>query len=195
MRRLAVIVLALVACHGHAVDLTLLIGYTVSGDFENVDSNTEVQVDETPNYAIAIDFPYRERPDQRLGLYLSRQNTTFSDDAGLSDSDLSITHLQFTAMTLWPHLRWEPFILLGVGAVYYSPSDNSLQNLTRLSAQVAGGVNYKLTDKVLLRAGARWVPTFFDGNGAAFCDGGCSLGVSGTVWSQVVVDTGVQFRF
>lgn len=185
----------MLACHVHAVDLSLLVGYTVSGEFENVDTRTEVQVDETPSYALAIDFPYRNRQDQRLGMYLSHQNTAFSSDAELTDSDLSITHLQFTAMTLWPHLRWEPFILLGIGAVHYSPGDNSLESLTRISAQVAGGANYRITDNFLLRAGLRWVPTFFDGNGAAFCDGGCTLGISSTVWSQVVVDTGLQFRF
>jgi opacity protein-like surface antigen len=185
----------MLACHANGTDLSLLVGYTVSGEFENVDTNTAVKVDETPSYALAIDFPYRNRTDQRLGLYLSHQATEFASDADLTDSDVAITHLQFTAMTLWPQLRWEPFILLGIGAVYYAPDDSSLKSLTRISAQVAGGVNYKVTDNVLLRAGVRWVPTFFDGSGAAFCDGGCSLGISGTVWSQVVVDTGLQFRF
>lgn len=195
MRRAGGLVLAMMACQGHAVDLSLLVGYTISGTFENVDSKNEVQVDETPSYAVAVDFPYKGKPDQRLGVYLSQQNTDFSDDAELDDSDVSITHLQFTAMTLWPHLRWEPFLLLGVGAVHYSPADNSLKDLTRVSAQIAGGTNYKVSENLLLRAGARWIPTFFDSSAAAFCDGGCSLGVSGTVWSQVVIDAGIQLRF
>lgn len=195
MLRITAIAMTLLACHANATDLSLLVGYTVSGDFENVDTRSEVAIDETPSYALAIDFPYRNRPDQRVGLYLSHQDTAFSDDAALADSDVAITHLQFTAMTLWLRGRWEPFVLLGLGGVHYAPADASLKSLTRLSAQVAGGFNYQVTDSFLLRGGVRWVPTFFDGSGAAFCDGGCSLGISGTVWSQVVIDTGVQFRF
>ncbi len=195
MRRLMGIALALMTGHGYGVDLTLLAGYTVSGEFENVDSNTEVQVDETPSYAVAVDFPYKGKADQRLGLYLSQQNTAFSDDAELDDSDVSITHLQFTAMTLWPQLRWEHFLLLGVGAVHYAPGDSSLTDLTRISAQIAGGTNYKVNENFLLRLGLRWIPTFFDGSAAAFCNGSCSLGINGTVWSQVVLDAGLQLRF
>jgi opacity protein-like surface antigen len=185
---------ALWAVNASAVDVTLLVGYTVSAEFENVDTRTEVQVDESAQYAVAVDFPF-EGSHQRLGFYLSQQNSVFSDDANLADSDLSITHLHFTAMTLWPRGRWEPFVLLGVGAAHYSPGDSTLKDVTRISGQIAAGTNFALTDHLLLRFGARWVPTFFNGSGAAFCDGGCTVGISSTVWSQGVVDAGIQFRF
>jgi hypothetical protein len=178
-----------------AVDLTLLAGYTVSAEFENVETETAVKVDESPSYALALDFPFQGKANQRWGFYLSQQQTAFSGEADLVDSDLSITQLQFTAMTLWPQGRWEPFLLLGVGGAHFSPDDSTLQSVTRISGQIAGGANLKITENFLLRFDARWVPTFFNGSSSVFCNGGCTVGVSSTVWSQGVVDLGLQFRF
>jgi hypothetical protein len=127
-----------------AVDLTLLAGYTVSAEFENIETETEVRIDESPSYALALDFPFQNMANQRWGFYLSYQETAFSGEAELADSDLSITHLQFTAMTLWPQGRWEPFLLLGVGGAHFSPDDSTLQSVTRISGQIAGGANLKL---------------------------------------------------
>lgn len=195
MRILISLCLALFSMSAAAVDVTLLLGYQVSAEFENVETETAVKIDETPTAAIAVDFPFQGRADQRWGFYLSQQNTAFSDEADLADSDLSITHLQFTAMTLWPQGRWEPFLLLGVGAAHYSPADDTLERVTRISGQIAGGANLKLTEHLLLRFGARWIPTFFNGSGSVFCNGSCTIGVSSTAWSQGAVDAGLQFRF
>ena len=195
MRLLVAVCLSLLSLTANAVDLTLLWGYTVSAEFENVETETAVKVDESANYALAIDFPFQGKANQRWGCYLSHQQTGFSSEAELLDSDLSITHLQFTAMTLWPQGRWEPFLLLGVGGAHFSPSDSTLSNVTRISGQIAGGTNFKVSEHFLLRLGARWVPTFFSGSSAVFCNGGCTVGVSSSVWSQGVVDLGLQFRF
>ena len=195
MRLLVAVCLSLLSLTANAVDLTLLLGYTVSAEFENVETETAVKVDESPNYALAIDFPFQGKANQRWGFYLSHQQTEFSSEAELLDSDLSITQLQFTAMTLWPQGRWEPFLLLGVGGAHFSPSDSTLSNVTRISGQIAGGTNFKVSEHLLLRLGARWVPTFFSSNSAVFCNGGCTVGVSSSVWSQGVVDVGLQFRF
>ncbi len=195
MRVLVALILVGFSLNAVAVDLTLLAGYTVSAEFENVETETAVRVDESPSYALALDFPFQGKVNQRWGFYLSHQQTAFSGDAELVDSDLSITQLQFTAMTLWPQGRWEPFLLLGVGAAHFSPDDSTLQDVTRISGQIAGGANLKITENFLLRFDARWVPTFFNGSSAVFCNGGCTVGVSSTVWSQGVLDMGLLFRF
>lgn len=195
MRLFVSLCLALFSVSAAAVDLSVLVGYQVSAEFENVDTDTAVKVDETPTLALAVDFPFQGKEDQRWGFYLSHQETAFSNEAQLADSDLTITHLQFTAMTLWPQGRLEPFILLGVGGVHFSPSDSTLDKVTRISGQIAGGVNVKLTEHLLLKFDARWIPTFFNGSNAVFCNGGCTIGVSSTVWSQGGVDAGLMFRF
>jgi hypothetical protein len=57
VRQLFAACLSLLALNAHAVDLAFLLGYRVSAEFENVKTNTAVQLDETANYAVALDFP------------------------------------------------------------------------------------------------------------------------------------------
>lgn len=57
MRPLFAACLSLLALNAHAVDLAFLLGYTLGAEFENVATNTAVQLDETANSAVAPDFP------------------------------------------------------------------------------------------------------------------------------------------
>jgi hypothetical protein len=178
-----------------AVDLTLLAGLQANGDFEDTATGENIGVQDGAAFAVALDFPLNGSPTERLGLYLGHQATRFASDAQLSDRDLGITHLHFTAMSLWPNGRWEPFLLLGLGVAYFSPDDSTLDADTFVSGQIAGGTSLKVTERFLLRFGARWLPTFFDGGGAVFCNGSCTIAVKSQVWSQGLVDVGLQFRF
>jgi opacity protein-like surface antigen len=195
------VVFALLSAPAHAVDLSLIAGFQISGDFEvEVEEGSEaepgrINVDDGGAYALALDFPLGGRDNERLGLYLSHQQTGFSGEAELEDSDLSITHLHFTAQTLWPNGRWEPYLLLGVGAAYFAPADSTMNSKVFFSGQIAGGASYGLTDSLRLRAGARWIPTFFSGSSAVLCNGGCTVAVKSSVWSQGTFELGLQFRF
>ena len=203
----AALATALVAGPAHAVDLSLLAGFQVSSDFEvSIDSDGEedidddndgdrISVDDSGAYALAVDFPLGGKDsNERLGFYLSHQQTGFSADARLDDSDLSISHLHFTAQTLFPNGRWEPYLLLGIGAAYFSPKDSTLDSKTFFSAQIAGGTSYEITETFRLRFGARWIPTFFSGSSAVFCNGGCTVGVKSSLYNQVTLELGLQFR-
>ena len=88
-----------------------------------------------------------------------------------------------------------PFVLAGIGAGFFSPKDSTLEDETKFSAQVGAGTNYRFTDNLLLRLDVRWLATFFDSNGAAFCSGGCVIGVSSQAYSQVQANIGLMFRF
>ena len=179
----------------HAVDVTLLAGYQFNSDFENGVTEEDIRVKDGGMGAIAVDFPLAGYGNERLGFYLSYQPTRLSDNSELEDRDLDISHLHFTAMTAFPSGRWEPFILLGIGAARYAPGDSSLDAGVFLSGQIAGGASLKITETFLLRFGARWIPTFFDGGGAALCNGDCTVVVKTSVWNQGVADIGLQFRF
>ena len=198
-------VLVLISVPARAVDISLLAGFQISSDFEveveseededAEDDGERIQVDDSVAYALAVDFPLGgEGSNERLGLYLSHQRTGFSSEAELDDSDLSITHLHFTAQTLWPSGRWEPYLLLGIGAAYFSPAASSLSSNTFFSGQIAGGTSYGITDNIRLRFGARWIPTFFSGSSAVFCNGGCRVAVKSSLWNQGTLELGLQFR-
>ena len=206
-----IILLLLAVAHAGqslAADLTLLGGYQYNSDFEIVPGDGDVAtpltlaepgddlaLDGGAAFGLAMDFVFNKNQDQRIGFFVSHQQTQFESGAGLRDQDMDITHVHFTAMNYYPNGNWEPFVLAGIGAAFFSPNDSSLKDTTKLSGQIAGGANYKLSDKLLLRFEARWIPTFFNGSSAGICSGGCTIALKSDMYSQFQTNIGLQFRF
>lgn len=192
----------------HAFDLVALGGYQFNADFEFSNSGTQppvtepraragddVELEQGVVYSLGGDFVFNRNPDQRIGFYVSHQQSDFDDNAGLADTALDVTHVHFTAMSYYPQGKLEPFVLAGVGAGFFAPEDDSLKDVTRFSMQIGAGANYRLGESVLLRIDLRWIPTFMDSDGTVFCNGGCTIAVKSDVYSQFQVNTGLVFRF
>ncbi len=210
MKRLFLsIIMVTISSSVSATDLTLLVGYQFNTDFEIATAGqlpnglpTEignpgdsVTLSEGSSFGLAVDFELEKNPDQRIGFFLSRQQADFENNAGLLDSSMDITHVHFTGMSYYPRGKMENFVLLGIGAGFYSPGDKTLDSEARLSGQIGVGTNYKISGSLLLRLDARWIITFFNGSGAAFCSGGCAIKLTSDVYSQVQLNIGLQFRF
>lgn len=192
-----------------ATDITLLAGYQFNSDFEiasasdlppgnlpaSAQPGDDVELDESASFGLAVDFVYQQDPTKRMGFYISQQQTEFESNAGLTNSDVDVTHVHFTAMSYYPKGKWEPFVLAGIGAGRFSPDDSTLDDETKFSAQIGAGTNYQLSENLLLRADIRWLGTFFDSDGEALCSGGCTVAISSTVYSQVQANLGLSYRF
>ena len=98
-------------------------------------------------------------------------------------------------MSYYPDGNMEPFVLAGVGAGIFNPKDSTLKEVTKISAQLAAGFNYKLFEHLLLRFDVRWLPTFFNGSSSAFCNGGCTIAISSSTYDQIQANAGLMFRF
>tara|TARA_R110001592_G_scaffold337300_1_gene623530 strand:- start:129041 stop:129673 length:633 start_codon:yes stop_codon:yes gene_type:complete len=192
-----------------ATDITLLAGYQFNSDFEIVSANDlppnvepgtgdpgdDVKLDDSAAFSLAVDFVFEQEKTKRIGFYISHAQTRFESNAGLSNRDLDVTHLHFTAMSYYPDGNLEPFVLAGVGAGFFSPKDSTLKDETKLSAQIGAGTNYRFNETLLLRMEVRWLATFFDSDGAVFCSGGCTIAVNSNTYSQVQANIGLMYRF
>ena len=192
-----------------ATDITLLTGYQFNSDFEIVSANKlppdvepstgepgdDVELEDGAAFSLAVDFVFQQQQTKRIGFYVSYQQTEFDNNAGLSDRDMDVTHVHFTAMSYYPQGRLEPFVMAGLGAGFFSPKDSSLKDETKFSAQVGAGTNYRFTDALLLRLDLRWLGTFFNSSSSAFCSGGCTIAVNSETYSQVQANLGLMYRF
>jgi len=198
----------LLIAQAHATDVSLLLGYQFNSDFEIGDSISSVTTGQTLGepgddlaldggvaLSLAVDFVFNNNPNQRIGFFVTRQQAEFDSGSGLQDEDMDVTHLHFTAMNYYPSGNWEPFVLAGIGAGFFSPSDSSLRDVTKVSAQIGGGANYKITENLQLRFDARWIPTFFNGSSSGICSGGCTIELKSDVYSQYQANIGLMFRF
>lgn len=192
-----------------ATDVTLLIGYQFNTDFEVTALNDQppvvapgtgepgddVGLDDAAAFSLAVDWVFNNEPNKRIGFFITHEQTQFDSNSGLEDDDMDVTHVHFTAMSYYPSGRMEPFVLAGLGAGFFSPKDSSLKDQTQFSAQIGAGTNYRFDEHLLLRADVRWLPTFFDSSGAAFCSGGCTVTVSSDTYSQFQANLGLMYRF
>ena len=210
MPRICILIALLTYClPSLATDVSLLAGYQFNSDFEIVSANQlppqvepatgepgdDVELDDGAAFSLAVDFVFQQQQTKRIGFYVSYEQTQFESNAGLTNPDMDITHVHFTAMSYYPQGRLEPFVLAGLGAGFFAPKDPTLKDETKFSGQVGAGTNYQLTENLLLRMDVRWLATFFDSNGAAFCSGGCTIAVSSSTYSQVQANLGLMYRF
>ncbi len=192
-----------------ATDVTLLAGYQFNSDFEIVSAKDlppvvapdtgqpgeDVSLEDGEAFSLAVDFVFNQDQTKRIGFYVSHAQTEFDSNAGISDTDMDVTHVHFTAMSYYPQGNLEPFVMAGIGAGFFSPKDSTLDDETKFSGQIGTGTNYRFTDKLLLRLDVRWLATFFNSSGAAFCSGGCTIAVSSEIYSQVQANLGLMYRF
>tara|TARA_R110001599_G_C12277354_1_gene663191 strand:+ start:35049 stop:35450 length:402 start_codon:yes stop_codon:yes gene_type:complete len=115
-----------------STDITLLAGYQFNSDFEIVSANDlppnvepgtgepgdDVKLDDSAAFSLAVDFVFEQEKTKRIGFYISHAKTRFESNAGLTNRDLDVTHLHFTAMSYYPDGNLEPFVLAGVGDVF-----------------------------------------------------------------------------
>ena len=202
MKKMFALVLGLIiTTQAAATDVTLLLGYQFNDDLEVAEasglaeSGDNLRLDGDVALGLAVDFVFQNNPDQRVGFYVTHHLAQLESRAALDDEGMEITHLHFTAMNYYPKGNWEPFVLAGIGAGYFSPADKSMKAVTKLSGQLATGANYKISDNFLLRLEARWIPTFFNGSSAAFCSGGCVIAVKSDMYSQFQANVGLMYRF
>lgn len=192
-----------------AAELALLAGYQLDSDLaistaEQWPANTlprgnpgeTIDMEDGASWSLVFNTPYRNRNNQRIGLYVSRHNTAIGENAGLADPSLDITFLHFTGTNFYPQSdRFAWFVTAGLGAAFYDPDDATLRDVTRFSAQIGGGANFQLAQGLFLQADVRWLPTFFNSNTAIFCSGGCTVSVDSESYNQVQGNIGVMFRF
>lgn len=196
----------LLACIPQTViagDLTLLAGYQTNPDFKvntvgtvaDEDDLEDLGLDDGPTLSVAWDFVFKNNPDQRIGLYVSHQQTDFDSADVATDTGMKITHVHFTGTSYYPNGKMEPFVSAGIGVGVFSPEDSDLSSETKFSAQIAAGSNYQLTENLLIRFDIRWLPTFFNGSSAIFCNGGCVITAESDTYSQIQANVGVMFRY
>ena len=204
MLRATLITLAyILSSQAIATDLTLLLGYQGNSDFELSESidqslgepGDDLSLDGGAALSMAVDFVFNNDPNARIGFFLTQHEGEFESGAGLEDVEMDVTHVHFTAMNYYPSGNWERFVLAGIGAGVFSPTDNSLKDVTKFSAQIGGGANYKISENLLLRFDARWIPTFFNGSVSGICSGGCTVAIKSDVYHQFQANIGLQLRF
>jgi opacity protein-like surface antigen len=186
-------------------EITPFAGYTWGGEFNDSVTGATLKVDETSNYGIMLDINLvdnNQEGQSQIELYFSRQATQLRTDTGtftgnpLFNLDIEYYHIGGTYCIDSDSGKVIPFVVGTLGVTHMVPQGPGLDDLTKFSLSLGGGVKLFATDRIGLRLEGRWLGTLFNGSGSAFCTSGtCAINVQGDVFSQFVANAGLIIAF
>ena len=181
-------------------ELTIFAGQRTSDNFEDDEDLAEGEEpfevdflnDASAGAILAWNFDYNRQGE----LLFSHSQTEFDGDVQLADMDISISYLHLGGNVTVSEGKVPIVLSGGLGIAHLAPGDDSLDSETRPSANIGLGARFNIVQDFSLRLDARAYGTFFDSNGAIFCNGGdCKIRTSSNLWLQGEFTAGLTYRF
>ena len=145
------------------VELTLFGGYRSEGDLELDDPfddflDSGLQIEDGDVLGAVLGVPLTDH--LILEFLYSQQDTTLIDEGALFEpdieiSDLDVTYIQAGVQYQWTPGQLRPFIGAGLGVAILDPNASFLDEETRLSASIGGGLKVFVTDHFGIRVDGR----------------------------------------
>jgi Outer membrane protein beta-barrel domain len=149
----------------NAFEITPFVGYMFGGEFEDPVDGADRDLDSATNVGVILDYAIESWRQYEL-LY-SMQSTQLE---GVAPVDMDVQYLQIGgAVSYEESTRVIPYFGMTVGATHFSPDETGLDDETRLSFSVAGGVRVPITEHIGVRFDARAFVTLLDTDGEIFC--------------------------
>jgi opacity protein-like surface antigen len=170
------------------------IGYRFGGGFDDDITGQTTDLEDSGSWGFSLST--MASPSTRYEFIYSHQDTRLTDKVNPEDTfDLDIHYLQLGGTVDVSHDRIIPFFSGGIGMTHMSPGRSGLNNETRLSLSLGGGLKWYPTDRLGIRFEMRGYGTLMDTSGSLFCDGGCDLQLSSDLFPQFETNLGLIFRF
>lgn len=178
------------------VEITPSVSYRFGGGFEDANTGTNINLDESAGYGLVIDFDIQ--PDKQIEVYLSRQSTTMSSGGPFTGDplfDVVVDYYHIGGLYLFEGERFRPFISGTLGLTRMDPQRTDLRSETRISAAIGGGAKFFLTENLGIRLDLRGIYTALNSNASIFCAGGCAVQVRSSGFLQGELGAGLILLF
>jgi hypothetical protein len=178
------------------VEITPFAGFMGGGEFEDPADDSERSLEDDTSFGVIVDIA--DEPWRHYEFIYSQQNT---EVGGVSPLDMDVQYLQIGGIVSHPDAtRVIPYFGMTIGAARFSPDLSGLDDETKLSFSVAGGVRVPFTDHFGLRFDVRAFVTSLGSDSEVFCVsappiGGCSIRAKSDTFLQYAASLGVIFGF
>jgi opacity protein-like surface antigen len=170
------------------------LGYRFGGGLEDLDTQQTNEFNEGADWGIILGRTAGE--NRRYELLYSQQETRLADTTDPNNAfDMKVHYLHLGGTVDISRNQFIPYVSGGLGVMHLHPSGSGLDDETRFSLSLGGGLKWYPTDSLGLRFEVRGYGTLTEGEGRLFCDSGCNLRFSGDMMSQFETNLGLIFRF
>lgn len=186
--------------HGR-FELTPLVGYGIGGDFEDIDTGSELEFDEGGTFGLIFDIQ-ADAITQWEVLYLQQSTELDTGELFVNQPILDVDlHYLHGGGTYVLEGDWvQPYVAGSLGLSRFDPSPSDFDSENYFSFSLGAGLRFLPSKRVGVRLEGRWFLTFVESDSEIFCRTGgatnvCAIRVEGSTVSQWHAFAGVTFRF
>lgn len=176
----------------HRFEITPLAGYRAGGDFDEIGSTDNPNIEPSVSYGLAL--AWRLDPERKLELLYDYQSSEIQD----SGIGLQVEHLHLGGSASFNATdTFVPYIAGGLGATHLKPDSGADE--TRFSGSLGLGFEIPIGDRIGLRFEARGYLVSMDGNSELFCGssaagGACLVRAAGSTLFQYALLGGIAVK-
>ncbi len=182
-------------------ELTPYAGYGVGGDFEDLSTGAELELDEASTLGLIVNIQADSHSQWEI-LYL-RQGTKLAAGGLFMNQPilkLDVDYLHGGGTYVLDGEQVQPYVAATIGASRFDPNPSEFDAETYFSFSIGAGLRFRPGKRLGIRLEGRLFATFVDSDSEVFCRTGgasniCAIKVDGSLVSQWHAFTGVTFRF
>jgi hypothetical protein len=182
-------------------ELTPFVGYGFGGDFEDLETGADLELDEAETFGLIINIA-ADATTQWEVLYLQQSTELDTGDLFREQPivDVDVHYLHGGGTYLLDGDRVQPYVAGSLGLSRLDPGSPGLDAENYFSFSLGVGLRLLPSERIGLRLEGRWFGTFVDSDSAIFCESGgstnvCAIKVQGSLINQWHGFLGVTFRF
>ena len=183
--------------HENNFEITPFIGYMGGGNFEDPLDGSDRNLKEDTVFGLFADI-VADTPERHYELLFSSQSSTVKGAIPL-DLDVQYLHIGGT-VGYTDNPRVTPYFGATVGATRFSPDAPGMDDETKPSLSLGGGMKIPITDHIGLRFDARAFVTLLDSDSQIFCVStgdfaGCRIRAQSDAFVQYAASLGITAAF
>ena len=173
--------------------------YRTSGDFEDINTGTLLDVDDQSSYGFILQFD--AGPNTQYEFLYSEQSSQLRAGVSLPINvlfDIDISYIHAGGNKLFPiNDSTSSYLGAGLGVTRFNPDFSGYSTETKFSFNISGGLKKMLTKSIGLRAGLSLYATPVSSSSSIFCgnSSGCTVRFQGDFFTQYDAGIGLIVRF
>ena len=184
----------------YRVALTPYFGYRIGGEFDDDDTNDELDLDDGASVGLILNAPFDDRTEWEV--FYGRQETDIDEATVAVDPNLDIVieYLQIGGTYVGDGETARPYLAATIGGARIEPDGAGYDSDTYFAFGIGGGLQVFPESRVGVRLEGRLFGSLIDSDSGVFCQSGpggsrCLIRSSGDVFWQWDMFAGVTVRF
>ena len=169
------------------VEIVPFAGYMFGGSVNYYEG--KLKIDNGVNYGVSVLVPMHQLLDIEINYTRMDSKASFSKYAGYpllenKETTMATNYIQIGGISKFysQNTKVTPFGSLSLGATWFSPTDESFQDVWRFSAALGLGVKMMFSDRIgIMLRGRLMMPMYFGGVGVYAGTGGSGVSVNSVV--------------